>query len=97
VNRSQQPSDQVTSMRRDLDAERLADIHGGSADVPIDRPDPEQYVRREILLTAEKMFARELERSRRDAAFSRSVALVTSGACAVLTILSIILWLSAGR
>ena len=64
-------------------------------DVRIDRPDPEQYVRREILLTAEKMFARELERSQSDAAFCRCVALIASGACIVLAIVSIILWFSA--
>lgn len=70
-------------------------------DVRIDRPDPQQYVRREILLTAEKMFARELERSKSDVAFGRSLVLLTSGACVVLLILSIvlsiILWFSSVR
>jgi hypothetical protein len=105
MNRPEQPSDQITQKPRDRGAERLADIHGEdretshgrNVDIRIDRPDPEQFVRREILLTAEKMFARELERSKSDAAFCRSIALVASGACIVLAIVSLILWLGVGR
>src|SRR5437764_9267077 len=105
MTRPEQSSDQITQKPRDRDAAHLADIrsedrengHGRNVDIRIDRPDTEQYVRREILLTAEKMFARELERSKSDAAFCRAVALVASGACIVLAIVSLILWLTPVR